>query len=215
MRFLITAGPTREHLDPVRFLSNPSTGKMGFALAQAARRASRQVALVSGPTQLTPPRGVRLQNVVSAREMFAAVKRAARRSDVVLMCAAVSDYRPARQRARKPPKSRHPQMLCLVPNPDILAWLGRHRRAGQVLVGFAAETHALRRHAAAKLRRKQLDLIVANDVSARDAGFAADTNRVILLWRTGEIERLPKARKEQVARWIVRRVVHYARMAAE
>lgn len=213
MRFLITAGPTREHFDPVRFLSNPSTGKMGYALAGAARKVSRDVVLISGPTQMETPRRVRCTSVVSAREMFAAVKRAAPRCDVVLMSAAVSDYRPARNLSRKQKKSKRPQRPKLVPNPDMLAWLGRHKRAGQILVGFAAETHDLLRYARAKLRRKNLDLIVVNDVSASDSGFAADTNRVTLLWQTGKLERLPKASKKQVAAWIVQRVLRYAKLA--
>ena len=212
MRFLITAGPTREHLDPVRFLSNPSTGKMGYALAEAARTVAREVVLISGPTMLEPPAGVRVIPVVSAREMFAAVKRACDRCDVVLMSAAVSDYRPARTLRRKPKKSAQPQRLVLAPNPDILAWLGRHRRKGRILVGFAAETHHLMANARAKLDRKRLDLIVANDIQKPGAGFAGDTNQVILLWRTGRVERLPRAGKKRVANWIVQRVVHYANL---
>lgn len=215
MRFLVTAGPTREFIDPVRFLSNPSTGKMGFALAEAARRRSPRVVLVSGPTHLKPPRGVRFVPVVSAREMFEAVKREARRADVVLMSAAVGDYRPARVFARKQKKTHGPQTIRLVRTTDILAWLGARKRRGQVLVGFAAETHGLLRYARAKLARKNLDLVVANDVSAKDAGFAADTNRVILLWRSGKLERLPKAGKRRVASWIVRRVEQHATLADE
>lgn len=215
MRFLITAGPTREYLDPVRFLSNPSSGKMGFALAEAARKVSREVALVSGPTHLTPPRGVRFTPVVSAREMFEKVKNRSRRSDIIIMSAAVSDYRPARRSRRKQKKMARPQEIRLVPNPDILAWLGRHKRNGQFLVGFAAETHDLVAHARSKLKRKNLDLIVANDVSAKGQGFASHTNRVILLWRTGRVERLPKAGKQQIARWILQRVVRHARMGPQ
>jgi len=212
MRFLITAGPTREHFDPVRFLSNPSTGKMGFALAEVARRYSPDVSLINGPTHLKPPRGVRSIAVVSARDMFAAVKRAARSADIIIQSAAVSDYRPARASARKQKKTNAALRIALVPNPDIAVWVGKHKRRGQVLVGFAAETHDLLRFAKGKLERKNLDLIVANDVSARDAGFAADTNRVILLWRDGKMERLPKAGKRQVARWILNRIVRYAEM---
>ncbi len=214
LRILVTAGPTREHIDPVRFISNPSTGKMGFALAEAARKFSPHVALVSGPTQLQPPAGVRCTSVVSAQEMFEAVKQRAARSDLVLMCAAVSDWRPARRLKRKQRKTPGPHTLRLVRTPDILAWLGAHKRDGQVLVGFAAETHDLLRHARAKLLRKNLDLIVANDVSGRDTGFAADANRVVLLWRTGRIERLPKAGKKRIARWILDRVAAHARMVS-
>jgi|ERR1051326_433168 phosphopantothenoylcysteine decarboxylase/phosphopantothenate--cysteine ligase len=215
MRFLVTAGPTREHLDPVRFLSNPSTGKMGFAIAEAARKISPDVTLISGPTHLQPPRNVRFTPVVSAMEMFAAVKHVARRVDIVIMSAAVGDWRPLRVSKRKQKKKSGPQTITLVRTPDILASLGKRKRRGQVLVGFAAETHGLLKYARGKLERKNLDLIVANDVSARDAGFASDTNRVILLWRGGKIERLPKANKARVARWILQRVVRYAKVAAQ
>jgi phosphopantothenoylcysteine decarboxylase/phosphopantothenate--cysteine ligase len=211
MRFLITAGPTREHFDPVRFLSNPSTGKMGFALAEAARKFSRQVYVVSGPTQLAKPRGVQLASIVSAQEMFEAVKRRAGDTDIVLMAAAVCDWRPARVLPRKKKKRSRPETIRLVRTKDILAWLGRHKPARQILVGFAAETHQLLRFARAKLKRKNLDLVVANRVSGNDTGFAADTNRVILLWRNGQVERLPKASKRQVSLWIVQRVIKYAR----
>lgn len=214
MRFLVTAGPTREHLDPVRFISNPSTGKMGFAIAEAARKVSPHVTLISGPTHLQPPRNVRFRPVVSAMELFAAAKQGAHRADIVIMSAAVGDWRPVRASKRKQKKKPGPQTITLVRTPDILAWLGKRKHAGQVLVGFAAETHNLLKCARVKLERKNLDLIVANDVSARDAGFASDTNRVILLWRDGTIERLPKASKTRVARWIVQRVVRYAKVAS-
>jgi len=215
MRFLITAGPTREFLDPVRFISNPSTGKMGFAIAEAARKISPDVVLISGPTHLQPPRHVRFTPVVSAMEMSAAVKRAARRADIVIMSAAVGDWRPLHVSKRKQKKTAGPQTIKLVRTPDILASLGKRKRRGQILVGFAAETNDLMKYARGKLERKNLDLIVANDVSAPGAGFAADTNRVILLWRSGEVEELPKASKKQIAAWITQRVVRYARLVAK
>jgi phosphopantothenoylcysteine decarboxylase/phosphopantothenate--cysteine ligase len=133
-------------------------------------------------------------------------------SDIIIMSAAVSDYRPARILRRKQKKTSGPLVLRLVRTPDILAWLGRNKRKGQILVGFAAETHGLLRYARGKLKRKNLDLIVANDVSSPDAGFAADTNRVVLLWRTGRVERLAKASKQEIARQILRRVIAYAKL---
>jgi phosphopantothenoylcysteine decarboxylase / phosphopantothenate---cysteine ligase len=200
--FLITAGPTREYLDPVRFFSNPSTGKMGYALARAARDGGAKVILVSGPVALRAPGGVRLVRVESANEMRREVMR--RRADVVIMAAAVADYRPEKRLSRKMKKGSRQINVPMVRTGDILAGLGRKKGNG-ILVGFAAETGALVREARRKLREKNLDMIVANDVSRPDAGFASDYNRVVIIDRDGNVTRLPKMRKDALARIIVRR----------
>ena len=185
---LVTAGPTREALDPVRFLSNPSTGRMGFALAEAARDRGAEVTLIAGPTQLEPPAGVRCLRIVSAQELEQAVASSADSARVVVMAAAVADQRPAQASPQKVKKRDGDEMLHLVRTPDILAALGA-RYAGAdrrpLLVGFAAETEKVEEHAREKLQRKNLDLIVANDVSADGAGFGAASNRVLVLDRDG------------------------------
>jgi phosphopantothenoylcysteine decarboxylase/phosphopantothenate--cysteine ligase len=179
-RVLVTAGPSREPLDPVRFLSNRSSGKMGYAVARIARRRGAEVTLVSGPTALAPPAGVSVVSVTTAREMQRAVVSAYAKATTVVMTAAVADYRPERTAAQKVTKDAATGSLRLVRNPDILRELGRNR-GSRVLIGFAAETHDVRARAARKLREKRLDLIVANDVTVADAGFDAETNRVVLL----------------------------------
>ena len=185
---LITAGPTREALDPVRFLSNPSTGRMGFALAEAARDRGAQVTLIAGPTELLPPAGIEVVRIVDAAELAAQVNARAATARVVVMAAAVSDQRPALRSSQKVKKREGEELLRLVRTPDILAGLSV-RFASQaerpLLVGFAAETEQLEEHAREKLVGKGLDLIVANDVTAPDAGFAASTNRVLILGRDG------------------------------
>jgi phosphopantothenoylcysteine decarboxylase/phosphopantothenate--cysteine ligase len=202
---LVTAGPTREHLDPVRFLSNPSTGRMGFALAEAARDRGAQVVLVSGPTDLAAPAGLELLRVTSAEEMAAAVADRAGAARVVVMAAAVCDQRPAVRHAQKVKKPSGDEPLLLVRTPDILAGLGA-RFAGQalgagpegrpLLVGFAAETELVEEQARRKLVQKGIDLICANDVSAPGAGFAAEENRVLLLGRDGTREELEGSKVE-------------------
>lgn len=200
LRFLITAGPTREFLDPIRFISNRSSGKMGYALARAARRYGK-VTLVSGPVALKPPAGVTFVTVTTAQEMADAVFTRFVEADVVIMTAAVCDFRPRRVAVRKIKKDSFTGTLELVPTVDILATLGK-RKSHQLLVGFAAETDALEAHALDKLRRKNLDLIVANDAGAMEA----DTNRVTLLYRDGRVERLPEMPKARVAQEILRRI---------
>jgi len=197
-RVLVTAGPTRESLDPVRFLSNRSSGRMGYALARAARRRGADVTLVCGPTALAPPAGVDVIRVTNAREMQRAVVGAYGKATIVVMTAAVADYRPERPAAQKVAKDAAGGPLRLVRNPDILQELGR-RKGSRMLIGFAAETHDLRTRAARKLRQKGLDLIVANDVAAGDAGFDVDTNRVVLLDAGGQAEELPLLSKDEVA----------------
>jgi len=199
-RFLITAGPTREFLDPIRFLSNRSSGKMGYALARAARRYGT-VTLISGPVALKPPAGVTFVPVTTAQEMASAVLKRFAGADVVIMTAAVCDFRPRRSASHKIKKAGFSGVLELVPTVDILATLGKRKRH-QVLAGFAAETSALEANAQDKLRRKNLDLIVANNARAMEA----DTNQVTLLFRNGRVERLPEMSKARVAREILRRV---------
>jgi phosphopantothenoylcysteine decarboxylase/phosphopantothenate--cysteine ligase len=188
-RVLVTAGPTYEDLDPVRFLGNRSSGKMGYAIAQEALRRGAVVTLVSGPTHLTAPEAADLVRVRSAAEMHAAVMARASVQDVVIMAAAVADYTPAEKVGQKVAKQPGPLTLTLARTPDILADLGRlpGRADGRpVLVGFAAETHDLLAHAREKLRKKAADLVVANDVSRPDAGFETDTNAVTLVAEDGE-----------------------------
>jgi phosphopantothenoylcysteine decarboxylase/phosphopantothenate--cysteine ligase len=185
---LVTAGPTREALDPVRFLSNPSSGRMGFALAEAARDRGAEVTLIAGPTEIAPPTGVRCVRIVSAQQMQQAVDDALDGARAVVMAAAVSDQRPAQSAPQKVKKKDGEETLRLVRTPDILAALGaRYATAARrpVLVGFAAETEKVEEHAREKLAKKNLDLIVANDVSVQDAGFASGTNRVVVLDRDG------------------------------
>jgi phosphopantothenoylcysteine decarboxylase / phosphopantothenate---cysteine ligase len=200
-RFLITAGPTREALDPVRYLSNHSSGKMGYAIAQAAAMAGGEVVLISGPTSLTPPPGVKIVSVISAAEMMEAVMSFFPQSDVIIKAAAVSDYRPAAASEQKIKKGGD-MTLTLVKNQDILAELGR-RKEGRYLAGFAAETEEMRTNALAKLKNKNLDLIVANDLTLPGAGFDVDTNVVRLLFSDGTERQLPKLPKIKVAEEIL------------
>lgn len=206
---LVTAGPTREPIDPVRFLSNRSSGKMGYALAEAAAARGARVTLVSGPVALAPPRGVVLVPVLSAEEMLHACEEHAAHADVIVAAAAVADYAPAETAAQKIKKAENGEdlVLRLRRTEDILGRLGRAKRLGQTLVGFAAETERLEENARAKLSGKNLDLIVANDVTEAGAGFEGDTNIVTLIERDGAAERLPRMSKRQVADAIWDRIV--------
>ena len=197
-RFLVSAGPTHEDLDPVRFLTNRSTGKMGYALARMARRRGAAVCLISGPSALAAPCGVERVLVRSALDMQEVLTSRFPETDALIMSAAVSDYRPAGFAEQKIKRGEEEMLLKLTHNPDILASLGTLKNK-QVMVGFAAETQDLVRHAQEKLERKHLDLIVANDVSAPDSGFAVDTNQVTLIHRSGRVESLPLLSKEEVA----------------
>ena len=204
---LVTAGPTREALDPVRFIGNRSSGRMGYALAGAARARGANVVLVSGPTELTPPGGVEVIRVTTAAEMRDAIVPRAAQADVVIMAAAVADYAPSGAASRKIHKESETLSLTLVRTPDILAELGR-QRAGKdrpLLVGFAAETDDVVAGARRKQRDKGLDLVVANDVSRRDIGFEVDTNEVTLVTAGGE-ETLPRQSKTVIASQIVQRI---------
>jgi len=203
---LITAGPTCEDIDPVRFLTNRSSGKMGYALAEAANRRGARVVLVSGPTDLKIPDGVDWLPVRSTEEMHHAVRERATTANVVIMAAAVSDYRPAAQHDQKLKRGEGSFTLELEPTPDILADLGREKR-GQVLVGFAAETNSVAENARGKLARKGADMIVANDVTQEGAGFDGDTNIVTMFLRDGREIPLPKMTKLEVANQILDRVL--------
>lgn len=199
---VVSAGPTREAIDPVRFLSNPSTGRMGFAVAAAAARAGARVTLVHGPVSLSPPFDVTAVAVESALEMHARVMAAAEDADAVVMCAAVADYRPAAPADEKLRKTGGPRTLELVGNPDILAELGARRTGDRpVLVGFAAQTGDPVAAAREKRTRKKVDLVVGNDVTAAGAGFGTDTNRVVFVH--DEVETLPLMSKSAIADRIV------------
>ena len=215
MKIIVTAGPTREHLDPVRFLSNPSTGKMGFAVAAAAARRGHDVTLVAGPVALKTPRGVRRIDVVSAREMLAAVEAAlaavpAGEPAAFVSTAAVADWRPAKCAAQKLKKRQMSGVLKLVRNPDILktvrAKLRREKKTNVALVGFAAETNDVLAEAARKCREKGLAFIAANDVTEKGCGFGTDTNRVTLVFPDGTLKKLPLATKARVALALTREV---------
>ena len=208
MHILITAGPTREAIDPVRFLSNRSTGKMGFALAQAAAEAGHEVVLIAGPVALATPGGVRRVDVESAREMLAAVERELPAAELFISCAAVADWRPEVCSPTKLKKHEMEGTLRLVRNPDILKTV-RPLKGSRTFIGFAAETGEPDAEAARKLREKGLDMIVANDVTAPGAGFAHDTNRVTLLFPDGRREALPLLPKGEVARHVI---AHAARL---
>ncbi|GIV15442.1 MAG: phosphopantothenoylcysteine decarboxylase [Armatimonadota bacterium] len=198
VHILVTAGPTEEPIDAVRHLSNPSSGKMGYAIAEEAIRQGAEVTLVTGPTLLEPPAGAKVVRVRTAQQMLDACLQVYDEVDVVIATAAVSDYRPAEVWQGKRKKGEEEWTICLVPNPDILRILGEHK-GKHILVGFAAETQELLENALAKLREKNLDLIVANDVSQEGSGFRTDTNRVTLLWADGRQEPLPLMTKREVA----------------
>jgi phosphopantothenoylcysteine decarboxylase/phosphopantothenate--cysteine ligase len=204
---IVTAGPTREAVDPVRFVGNRSSGKMGYALASAVRSRGATVVLVSGPTELQAPPGVELIRVTTAAEMRDAVVPRAARADVVIMAAAVADYAPAGASRQKIHKDSDTLTLTLVRTPDILAELGTLRAGGErpLLVGFAAETIDVVASARRKQREKRVDLVVANDVSRTDAGFEVDTNEVTLISADGE-ETLPLQSKSAIAAQVVQRI---------
>jgi phosphopantothenoylcysteine decarboxylase / phosphopantothenate---cysteine ligase len=200
-KLLITAGPNREPLDPVRYLSNRSSGKMGYALARAAIRRGAEVALISGPTMLEPPAGARLIPVTTAAEMRHAVLNEFPRSTAVIMAAAVTDYRPADFAGKKMKRGQGPIEIRLEPNPDILKEIGAQKN-GKLLVGFAAETDELVANAKKKLEDKNLDMIVANDVTGAGAGFDVDTNVATILDRGGGVLALPLMSKDELAEQI-------------
>jgi phosphopantothenoylcysteine decarboxylase/phosphopantothenate--cysteine ligase len=204
---LVTAGPTEEPLDAVRYISNRSSGKMGYALAEAARRRGARVVLISGPTHIEPPTVQLFERVTTAVEMEAAVSRHAEAATVVVMAAAVADFRPANPHTGKIKKHNGIPAVKFEPTVDILGAISQKRRSGQIIVGFAAETEDLVANAAAKLRAKRLDLLVANDVSQKDAGFDVDTNIVTMLFPDGRKIELEKMSKLDVAAHVLDRIV--------
>lgn len=209
---LVTAGPTCEDVDPVRYLTNRSSGKMGYAMAEAAVRRGARVMLVSGPVELKVPEGVDWVPVRAAEEMRYAVRERAAEAGIIIMAAAVADYRPASRHARKLKRGEKPIALELEPTPDILAELGREKNRG-ILVGFAAETDSIAENARAKLARKGADILVANDVTQEGAGFDTDTNIVTLFFRDGRAVALPKLSKLEVANRIFDHVLELRKHA--
>lgn len=205
-RVLVTAGPTVEAIDPVRFISNHSTGKMGYALARVAARRGAQVTLVSGPVDLEAPRFVEVIPVQSAAQMFDEVTGRASQNDIIIKAAAVADYTPASVAAEKIKKKDGDNAITLTRTKDILAWLGEHRRPDQFLCGFSMETENMLENSRAKLEKKHVDMIVANNLKVAGAGFGVDTNVVTLI--TGDrVEELPQMTKEQVAEKILDAIV--------
>jgi len=207
-RFLVTAGPTREELDPVRYLSNHSSGKMGYAIARAAHRRGAEVVLVTGPVCLESPYGVKTIRVESAVQMREVALREFADSTIVVKAAAVADYRPETRAESKMKKKGASLRLSLTQNPDILAEMGKIK-GERILVGFAAETAALLENSVKKLKEKNLDLIVANDVTQEGAGFSVDTNIVKILFRDGSIEDYPLMDKDQLADILLDRIIAF------
>lgn len=205
VKLLVTAGPTREAIDPARFLSNRSSGKMGYAIAQAARRRGAEVVLVSGPTSLPPPFGMQLIKITSAREMYEAVLAHASSCQVVIKAAAVADFRPETVHPHKMKKEHIAATLGLTRNPDILLELGRRKKSGQLLVGFAAESDNLLAEGQRKLEKKHLDLIAINDIGRPDSGFESETNQLHLLSAQG-VETLPHTSKLHCANLLLDRL---------
>lgn len=203
MNCLISAGPTREWIDPVRFISNPSSGKMGYALGHVAHNLGMDVTLVSGPVSIEPPSGIQTIPVETALEMKDAMLEFSETADLIIMCAAVCDHRPKKKCDHKVAKENIPETLLLQKNPDILKILGSQKKRGQILVGFAAETHDILASAKKKLIKKNLDWIVVNDVSNHEIGFMSDTNEVIVLGASDEVERISLADKSIIAKKIL------------
>ena len=207
LRVMVTAGPSREALDPVRYISNRSSGKMGYAIAQAAQKRGAEVTLLSGPVAIEAPQGVKLVPFTTTQELLDRASELAREQDLLIQAAAPADYRAkevAPQKIKK--QGGEPMTFTLVENPDVAATLGKAKRSGQVFVGFAAETNDVLAHARDKLARKNLDMIVANDVTRPGAGFDVDTNIVTLITKDGQ-EALPMMSKVEVAQRILDRAL--------
>jgi len=201
VRFLVTAGPTRELIDPVRYISNRSSGKMGYAIAEVALEAGHEVILISGPVHLEPPRGAKLVSVSTSDEMFDAVHRDADSCDVCVLCAAVADYKPAKVSPVKIKKRAGNLSLELVPTRDILDSLGHRQHRQFLLVGFAAETNDVEQNAAQKLHAKKCDIMVANDARL---GMESDENELMILFRDSEMRKISRAPKRKLARELVK-----------
>jgi phosphopantothenoylcysteine decarboxylase / phosphopantothenate---cysteine ligase len=205
-RVLVSAGPTREHIDPARFISNRSSGKMGYALARTAYRRGADVTLISGPTHLLCPEGVKRVSVQTAEDMRTAVMEHFPQATVIIKAAAVSDFRPETKYTDKVKKEQAGLSLGLIANPDILQELGERKNAQQLLVGFAAESSDFLSEGKRKLQKKNLDLIAVNDITREDRGFEADTNQITLIDHQGVIE-LPLVSKERTADLLLDRIV--------
>ena len=205
-KILVTSGPTRESVDPVRFISNPSSGKMGFAVARAAEYRGGEVTLIAGPTHLPDPNNVKVIRIQTAREMAQAVFENMEDSDIIIKTAAVSDYRPKDPSTQKIKKEKGELVLYLERTQDILKEIGR-RKMNQILVGFAAETENLEQHAETKRVEKNLDIIVGNIVGEPSSGFGADTNKVTLFYKDGTKEPLPMMEKDAVAHILLDRIL--------
>ena len=197
-RFLITAGPTQESIDPVRYITNHSSGKMGYAIAKMARLRGAEVTLVSGPVNIKPFEGVSVVPVKSAADMFEAVTSRSTEADVVIMCSAVADYTPAEYSDQKVKKHDGDMAIQLTRTQDILGWLGEHKKVGQTLVGFSMETENLIENSRAKLDKKHADIICANSIAEGNTGFAVDTNKVTLI-TSDAVTELPLCSKEETA----------------
>lgn len=200
---LVTAGPTREALDPIRFISNRSSGKMGYAIANVALQRGAEVILITGPTNITPPNNAKVINVESALQMYEAVMSNASQANIIIMSAAVSDYRPKEFSHQKIKRDKGEITLILQENPDILAELGKNKKDGQIIIGFSMETENLLENSIKKLRKKNLDFIIANDLSKEGAGFGTDTNIVTIISANGEAKELPLMSKHDVANAIL------------
>ena len=211
MKFLITAGPTREAIDPVRFISNRSSGKMGYALAAAALEAGHEITLISGPVCIAPPPGADLVSVTTAEEMADAVQtRINTGCDVFIMCAAVADFKPREVRARKIKKHEGFAHIELAPTRDILATVALPEDRRVIIVGFAAESESLAENAQKKMRDKRCDLLCANDITRMDTGFDADENELLLFFRDGSQRQLQRAPKLELARIVVKICIEIA-----
>ena len=208
-KILVTSGPTRESVDPVRFISNPSSGKMGFAVARVAEYRGGEVTLITGPTHLPDPNNVKVIRIQTAREMAQAVFENMEDSDIIIKTAAVSDYRPKDPSTQKIKKEKGELVLYLERTQDILKEIGR-RKMNQILVGFAAETENLEQHAETKRVEKNLDIIVGNIVGEPSSGFGADTNKVTLFYKDGTKEPLPMMEKDAVAHILLDRILKNA-----
>ena len=204
-RVLVTAGPTQEAIDPVRFITNHSSGKMGYALAKMAALRGAQVTLVSGPVSISPFTGIEKVDVRSAQEMFEAVTARSAFNDIIVMCSAVADYTPANYSDQKVKKSDGNLNIALTRTQDILAYLGAHKHEGQILVGFSMETEHLIENSSEKLRKKNADIICANSIVSSQTGFGVDTNKVTLISRQG-IEELPLCSKDETADLILDKI---------
>ena len=213
MRFLITAGPTREPIDPVRFLSNRSSGKMGYALAEAALKLGHTVTLISGPVALNAPDGADLHRVETAQQMWETTRQVCTSDaapDIAIFAAAVADYRPKTIASQKIKKHADTLTLELERTPDVLGSMRGDFGFGGFLVGFAAETDEFVSHAMDKLKRKNCDIVIANDVSRADTGFDSDENEVMLCLPGGQVEKVERMKKTELARLLVGRIVTLA-----